>query len=249
MGDVVKEFFGALDKITDILNLGRLIFYTAAGFPPVLALAMILRTVALEDRNYWVQFNSDAVACSKSWAVWLAAMVAGFMIANVVYARYMKGLSKPSVDREARTGFVYQYPMMRTGRLKRPSDEKDFDFAAWLISEYYRYVEIAIYIPYGVLLSLPLLVVYSCARLLLDAQHPARLDAGLFALALWLVTAALGWTVWWRDFWLPKIAGPVYQTFEFANAELIAGIQNYSSGVTGAPAQPAPPAAKKTEQP
>ncbi len=89
MGDVVKEFFGALDKITDILNLGRLVFYTAAGFPPMLALAMILRTVALENRNYWVQFNSDVVACSKNWGVWLAAMIAGFMIANVVYARYV----------------------------------------------------------------------------------------------------------------------------------------------------------------
>jgi hypothetical protein len=240
MGDVVKEFFSALDKITDILNLGRLVFYTAAGFPPMLALAMILRTIALENRNYWVQFSSDVVACSKNWGVWLAAMITGFMIANVVYARYISILrSRAGSERIRHTGFVYRYPMMRTGRLKRGSQEADFDFAAWLISEYYRYVEIVLYIPYGVLLSLPLLVIYSCARLLLDAQYPARLDAGFFGLGLWLLIAALGWTVWWRDFWLPEIAAGVNQTFELANKELFAGIQEYSNGVADVPDQKA----------
>ena len=67
----------------------------------------------------------------------------------------------------------------------------------------------------------------------------ARLDAGFFGLGLWLLIAALGWTVWWRDFWLPEIAAGVNQTFELANKELFAGIQEYSNGVADAPDQKA----------
>ena len=32
MADFVKSLIDGLDKITDILNVGRLIFYTSAGF-------------------------------------------------------------------------------------------------------------------------------------------------------------------------------------------------------------------------
>jgi hypothetical protein len=248
-GDFVKELFGALDKITDILNLGRLIFYTAAGFPPVLALAMILRTVGAEDKSYWAQFKGDFVACSGSKGVWLGAMIAGFMVANIVYARSMSHLRIKPAGKVQKTGFVYQYPMLRTGRLKRGASEADFDFAAWLISEYYRYFEIVMYIPYGVLLSLPLLTAYSFARILLDSQHPARLDACFFGFGLWLTASALGWTVWWREYWLPKVATPVYEVFELANAEIISGVRAYSSGVPDAPAvPPKPDPSKKTEK-
>jgi hypothetical protein len=236
VGDFVKELFGALDKVTDILNLGRLIFYTASGLPPVLAVAMILRTAGASGQPYWDQFRSDLSHCIDRWPVWFAALIAGFLVANMAYAQTIWNLKSEDDDTNVdTTGYAYRYPQLRTGRLKRSSSEADFDFAAWLISEFYRYVEIAVHIPYGMLLALPLLVVYSIARILLESQSPTRLDACIFAFATWLAVAALGWTVWWRGYWLPKIATRVYRTYVIAEAAIGQGITDYSSEIGASP--------------
>jgi hypothetical protein len=44
--DFFKSAVDSADKITDILNVGRLIFYTAAGFSAILPAAMSLRLLA-----------------------------------------------------------------------------------------------------------------------------------------------------------------------------------------------------------
>jgi hypothetical protein len=232
MGDVVKEFFGALDKITDILNLGRLIFYTAAGLPPVLVLAMIVRTASMTAQGYWLQFRGDLLTCIQTWEVWLGALIAGFLVANLAYVQAISRLKSETADGDVdEDGYAFQFPKLRTGREKRAPKEEDFDYAAWLISEYYRYVEIAVYIPYGIRLALPLLVVYSIARCLLDASSPGILDTSLVALGLWTLLAALIWTVFWWEFWIPQIATPIFRTYVCALAGLTGGIKDFNEGV------------------
>ena len=240
-----KEWLDALGKITDILNIGRLIFYPAAGLPLVLSLAMILRTVGVSNQPYWLQFKSDLVTCIANVWVWAGALIAGFIVANIAYARVVSELSPDSTPRDDDdvdfSHIAYRYPQLRTGRRLSRTTEPDFDFAAWLIAEYYRYVEIAIFIPYGVLLSLPLLSVYSLARILIDFQYPAGLDACFFGFALWTSLAALSWTVGGQGYWLPKIATPIYQTYETAKAALIKGMCDYATN----PSTEAPPLTNK----
>ena len=64
--------------------------------------------------------------------------------------------------------YSYSYPRLVSGGV-RPKDGSGKDYAAWLISEYYRYVEIAVFIPYSILLSLPVYSFYSLVYLIRTA--------------------------------------------------------------------------------
>src|SRR5438445_679567 len=61
--------------------------------------------------------------------------------------------------------YPYNYPLLR--------QKKDEDYAMWLISEYYRFVEIATYIPLGGIIGLILLALYMFVFLF---WNPARPD-------------------------------------------------------------------------
>ncbi len=232
MASFIKDLFGGADKVTDILNLGRLIFYTAAGLPPILASAMILRMMGGEfDAAYWSQFGADFLACIRSIEVWVAALVVGFLVANLGYVRALSTLQSKPEDSEIDTsGFAYQYPRLRSGRVARGSGEADFDFAAWLIHEYYRYLEIAVYIPYGVLLSFPLLSLYSFVCVVRAANTPDRLDACFIGFGMWAAATAAGWSYGWRGYWLPNVATPIYRIYVQASAQIIQGVQDYNAG-------------------
>jgi hypothetical protein len=85
--DFFKSATDSLEKLTDILNAGRLIFYTASGFCAILPVAMGLRLLACErPQKYWIQFVTDLRACITHWELWVAALIFGFVIANLATA-------------------------------------------------------------------------------------------------------------------------------------------------------------------
>ena len=226
MTDIPESIFKAIDKFTDILNVGRMIFYPTAGFCALLPVVMSLRmlkTKAIQD-SYWAQFGSDLVSCAHRWEVWLAAAIFGFIIATLANAT-TDLMPPPKVEEDYDDNFSYRYPFFMN---HSPEAGKKADYAAWLISEYYRYYEIALYIPYGILLSLPVYTVYSLAYLFcaLDSNTPEG-SAGYVALALWLLGTVFAWTVFWPSFWLPKVVEPTYQDWVKTRRKLIKGLEKF----------------------
>src|ERR1700692_116635 len=106
-----KAFSDGLDKLTDILNVGRLIFYTAAGFCVSLPLAMSLRMLAHDPlQPYWGQLLSDMSACAQYPAVWLVALVLGFLIATVAFA--LISPDDPPQEAFDKEAYSYQFPRL-----------------------------------------------------------------------------------------------------------------------------------------
>jgi hypothetical protein len=226
--DFAKALFDGLDKITDILNIGRLIFYTSAGLLLLLPIAMSLRLLAGDPLGpYWQQFLSDLKACGHNYGVWFGALVLGFVISAVANALVMNFASVP-VGPIHDTYFDYQYPRLYSGGM-RPKDGTSKDYAAWLISEYYRYVEIVIFIPYAILLSLPVYSFYSLVYLIRTSGQPEGfvLHASHYAFALWTLAGVTSAVFVWPKFWFPRVAQPTYEGWVKSRREAIAGLKAF----------------------
>jgi hypothetical protein len=243
----VKALFDSLDKITDILNIGRLIFYTSAGFLLLLPMAMCLRMAAHDPlAPYWQQFLADVKACGQHPAVWFAGLVMGFVIATVANEVVMNRFT-PAPQRESEDDtFAYWYPQLYSGGVRpKEGTAKDYaakDYAAWLISEYYRYVEIVVFIPYAILLSLPVYSVYSLVYLIRTSGSPEGfvLHASHYAFALWTLGWVFAAVVVWPEFWLPRVAEPTYHEWEVAFSESTHGLDAFMKEKATDPAQQPP---------
>jgi hypothetical protein len=243
--DLFKSAVDSLDKITDILNVGRLIFYTAAGFFAILPVAMSLRLLAYDPApDYWSQFVADFLRCTNHSGLWAAALIFGFVIAILANSIVMDRFTPPPPSEPEKKSYSYSYPRLFSGGVP-PKDGSTKDYAAWLISEYYRYVEIAVFIPYSILLSLPVYSLYSFVYLVRTAwQHEALVvNTGHVAFALWTLGSVVAWKVVWPDFWLPRIAEPVYRDWVIARRSAIEGLLDFANEP-----QPSPDKGKGTTQ-
>jgi hypothetical protein len=242
-GDFFKSAVDSFDKVTDILNVGRLIFYTAAGFFAILPVAMSLRLLAYNPLpTYWNEFAEDLRHCAGRGGLWAAALIFGFVIANVANNVVIHRFTPPPRSEPAKDSFPYAYPRLYSGGI-RPKDGTPKDYAAWLISEYYRYVEIAVFVPFGILLSLPVYSIYSLVYLVKTAaeQEAFVLNGCHVALASWTLASVAAWKVIWPDFWLPRVAEPVYRDWVIARRSAIAGLREFADGTQ-------PPPDKASEQ-
>ncbi|MBV8199075.1 MAG: hypothetical protein JOZ15_00480 [Acidobacteria bacterium] len=234
-----KEFTDSLDKLTDILNVGRLIFYTAAGFCATLPCAMTLRLLSkAHPQPYWTQFLADMSAGSRRVEVWLVALVAGFFISSVAFT-LVKLQQPPARDFDTES-YDYQYPRLFSGGV-RPESSKDY--AAWLISEYYRYLEIVWYIPAGILVALPVWALYSLVYLARTWQAGSHaFGEAHLAFGLWTLAAVLAWDVVWPRFWVPSIIQPLYEEWCNARHAAIHGLRAFvKESAKSAPVQVPPP--------
>ena len=229
-----KSIFDGLDKVTDILNVGRLIFYTTAGFSAVLPVSMCLRILAVQDQSlkpYWARFLDDSRTCAHHVEVWLVALVFGFIVAALAYSLVMeKSLLPPKSDKSDidENSFEYNYPRLFSGGVPDKQQSATKDYAAWLISEYYRYLEIVIFIPYGILLSIPVYSLYSLIYLIqaTDQAHGFAFGAAHLAFALWTLAAVIGWGILWPK-WVHRVAYPAYKSWRTARLNTIEGLRKF----------------------
>jgi hypothetical protein len=227
--DFFKSAVDSLDKITDILNVGRLIFYTTAGFCALLPAAMILHMMLhFSGTSYSSQFIADLIHCAKLSEVWIAALVFGFVIASVAFASIIDGFAAPPPGPVEKDSYSYAYPRLFSGGFHK-KDGTAKDYAAWLISEYYRYVEIVVFIPFSILLSLPVYWLYTLIYMIRTSQQsePFVLHGVHVAFALWTLGTAAAWMVVWPNYWLPRVAEPIYQGWVEARREAIAGLEDF----------------------
>jgi hypothetical protein len=226
----VKELFEGLDKATDILNLGRLIFYTAAGALVVLPTYMIGWLLTQPPAALATQLTAAMNALTKGSALGIicfASIVAGFLIAAAGFPLVLESMSgeiRRQMALEAagvnEYSFPRNYPLMR--------NKGDHDYAAWLVSEYYRYVEIATYIPLGFIAGLGLSGVCLAIALLQDGARPG--NAGLTAThggLLVIVAALVLIRYWlWPEVWAKRVVVPTIRTYLSTKRNLIDGIRS-----------------------
>ncbi len=243
MGDVIKALIDGFDKITDILNIGRLLFYTAAGFCVILPAAMCLILLSRSGAQgvYWTQFVSDLSRSAHRLDVWLAALIFGFIISVLANAIFDFDSGDGTVSEQF---YPFMYPRLFNGGIK-PKDGANKDFAAWLISEYYRYFEIALFIPYGLMLSLPLYVAYSFIFLVRDfySQAPVPIGGEHFAFPIWVFGSAVLWTWFWPEYWLPRVVQSAFSGWIQAKLNAAAGLKQFVDEINVPPKSPDPPKA------
>lgn len=228
---MLKDLFDQLKgSFTDILNVGRIIFYPFAGVLIVLPLYMIVRLLLGEPSHLLsTQMYEDLKKITTaSWSVtftlFASSLVVGFLLATVGSSMVLGGLStdvNTEVEREplARDSFSYNYPFLRNLAKE--------DYAGWLISEYYRYVEIATYIPLGGIIGLALIEVYVFVFLLWDF---ARLGSAGLTAAHTMFLIILGALVLikyylWPEIWVKQVLIPVMRTYLRARRNLINGLE------------------------
>ena len=245
MPDTIKSLIDGLDKITDILNIGRLLFYTAAGWCALLPASMCILLLGRANMThpYWVDFMSDLVNSSRHYQIWIAGMIFGFIIAVVGNARIDFTILPGEVDVNEQY-YPYQYPRLYSGGVRLKDGTKDY--AAWVISEYYRYFEIALFVPYGLLLSLPVYALYSLIYLVRAASNVTgfTLGAQFYAFPMWSFATVLCWTVLWPDFWIPAVVRTTFVGWISAKRNLTEGLQEF---IKDTDPTPQPPDASKTK--
>ncbi len=126
-------------------------------------------------------------------------------------------------------GFAYQVPRLFSGGIPDKSAGKDY--AAWLISEYYRYFEIVLYIPSGILVALPLCTIYSLSYLFRASDPSPGFSFTLahWALGFWALSSIIAWEIVWPQFWRPNVVQPVSNSWVYARRATISGLREFVS--------------------
>lgn len=223
----IQQFFDGLSKATDILNLGRLIFYTAAGALVVLP-ACLIGTLFLNEEN--LRTVSESLWTAVGLLV--TSMVVGFLIAAAAFPLVIDDLSADvrremtgQAEADEAHSFPRNYPVLRgKGGVE--------DYAAWLISEYYRYVEIAAYIPLGGIIGLVLVDIYVLLVLLRESTQRAHagltVNHVLFAMIFVALIVIRYWL--WPEVWAKRVIAPTIRTYLRAKQQLIDGVKGTPAG-------------------
>jgi hypothetical protein len=225
----MKEFFDGFKSVTDIFNAGRLIFYPFAGALVVIPFYLLARIILVSPTAVlFTQLTNDLKSIDHSplsLAIFaVAAVVVGFLIAVTGFtvldeqsAEISKQIAALNPDRSA--SFNYNYPLLR--------QKKDEDYATWLISEYFRYVEIATYIPIGGMVGLTLMMLYVLVFLMRHFAEAALLGVTSAHVVFILLLISVIITKWylWPEIWVKRVIVPTLCTFLKAKGNLIEGVK------------------------
>jgi hypothetical protein len=219
--DWLKQLFAGLNAATDIFNLGRLVFYTAAGILVVYPTAAAL-SVLLDGSRITGWPMADLLGAMRDLPFGptaFASIVVGFLIASCGFV----GVIDPRLDREKGTKEDNESYASRYGQL---SGNPKPDYDSWLTCEYFRFVELATYIPLGFLIGLLVVVIYLAAYVLIFVtmgctQRLAALDWEFFALLMVFMVSGF---LLWPFLWIPRVVEPLIRTYCKAQKSVIASL-------------------------
>lgn len=219
----MKELFDQLKSITDIFNVGRLVFYPFAGALVVVPFYFLVRIfVQPPAALLHLQLASDIDSMGGSWrplVFFLASTVVGFLVAVAGFSILDRVGAEASKEVAAQNpnyavSFTYNYPLLR--------QKKDEDYATWLIGEYFRYVEIATYIPLAAIVGLGLMTLYVLVFVVRQFPDDASSHVILtLLLSIWIIVK---WYLW-PHIWLQRVIVPTLRSFLRAKANLIEGVK------------------------
>lgn len=227
----VKQLFSSTDKALDILNVGRMIFYTFSGLMAIYPATMIIMLLGnLEQAAKQSLFASmkNSIGLFDSWLLFFVSLVAGFVIAQFVFTVILtpimesarRSLKDMPINKKS---INYQYPSLR--------GEGDEDYHAWLIKEYFRYIEIGTILPLGFIVGLGLLDLYAVIYLLAGGRALSmyNIQSGImFLLVMTMIIAVLVYYIW-PYFWKPKVVKRTVEVYYRAKYHLLAGVEYFRS--------------------
>lgn len=220
----IDQITKAVGGLTDVFNLGRLIFYSAAGALiayPVAAGLMVLAGPL--KGQLFAELVAQAVLLTPA-AMAGASVIVGFVISGAGFVIVL-GPIVPRVKARAearpidRRGYPYRYPLLR--------NKPGTDYDAWLIQEYFRFVEIVAYIPLGLMGGLAALLLYAAAYVVAwtaagHGLHPGAPHAAFLLIATTWSACAFGL---WPHYWLPRVVEPVLETYHRAKLGISAALE------------------------
>jgi hypothetical protein len=174
---VFEKLFDKLNDLSDILNVGRMVFYTGAGLLPVAVLFAFGKTVATPrselDELVLRQFAHDLGSLAdRPFLAFYLSLLVGFVIMAGVYSIVIEPIFsriRSTLDdgREPdKRSFHFLFPRM--------VNNPETDYQAWLIREEWRYVELVALLPVGLMIAVVALVGYSLVFLWLRVDLPGQ---------------------------------------------------------------------------
>lgn len=212
------------DKLLDNFNFGRAVIYTATGLLCVLPIFMMveLGRPLPEGQTLWEHFIQELARPFEEspFYLFLASYIVGFLVVSAAYpfiAKEQKCLRQrlfPGLRPEDYSVHL-NFSLLTTPGAREP--------LGWLISEYYRFVEIVVYLPLGLLAFLTLLAFY----FLLNVP---RFHGDALICAMGLMLTALFMILVFRFFWTPLVIRPILTTYMKAKQRLIEGLKLAQQG-------------------
>lgn len=224
----MTKFFDEINKLGDIFNLGRMVFYTAAGVLPMIPVFMLIELAGQEPSavriGFLEQLSQDLKAAMSHWPAFISfSIIMGFMIAIVSFATVLERENERATRSASNItikeyGITYRYPLL--------INNEKADYQSFLISEYYRFVEISVFVPIGMLLATTFFLPYPILYLLLDVQRSdgVVLNGGHLALPISAALSALMWYHVWPRFWVPIVVRPALEGYQYHKRSLICGV-------------------------
>jgi hypothetical protein len=228
----LKQAFEGLGDITDIFNLGRLVFYTAAG--ALLCYPAAGAVVVLTGHAMTGAALADLVIAMRGLAgapLAVASVVTGFVLAAYGWVRVVDRATRAvKIRAEAkpidRRSYPYRFPQLKATAV---------DYDAWLIKEYFRFVEIVTYVPMGLIAGLAATLTYAAVYVVLSAASTG--STALTAAHRDLVVTACAFAVVafvvWPRFWIPSIVTPVLEAYFRAKVLVVAWLDEHSAAPAG----------------
>ena len=219
----MEKAWDILNKLLDNFNLGRACIYTTSGLLFLLPLAMTVEMLVSKPKTgLGEEFIQDISAIFNIQAyILLLSYIFGFSIVSAMYPLIKK------VNKEFKQQNENEDYHNINRHFSRLANIGNREPLGWLISEYFRFVEAAVYLPISLVFFLILMSFYFLAGIPkygLIAFCCATVFLGLFLLSVFL----------FRFFWKPKVIVPTVQYFLEAKRNLIDGLEsNSNSSING----------------
>lgn len=195
----MDQFLTVVKTLTDVFNLGRLVFYPLAGALLVAPLDLLMRLLLTSSvRPFQAQLAHDLSAMggrtAEQVALLLGSTVVGFSIAGTTFVSVISR-AQDGAEKQEKYAFPRLYPLLRTERE---------NYSDWLVAEYFRFLEIVVHFPVALLGMMVLLDLYALTHLLLSSESSgalALLVTTTLTISLWLT-----WRLWWREAIVAQVA-------------------------------------------
>ncbi len=215
----MDSLWQALNKLLDNFNLGRSIIYTLAGTLFLLPLWLLARIpFDPSGATLAARLSADLSVLGRNLAPALIfAYLAGMALAAAVYpmisAQQEAVVAQLPRGRESVSAvwnnLNYNFRLLAT---ERPALD-------WLISEYFRFVEVVVYLPVAALAGLLLSGLWAALLVPALGKVALTLCAGLLMIFLALL-------LMFRQLWVPKVILPTIGAYVMARNHLIMGLRH-----------------------
>ncbi len=222
----MDTFLSFLEKLIDQVNLGRAIIYTGAGLLFVLPIFMVFEALFCPGsgaclgqkviNDLKVPFKRLDLLLIASYVFGLLVVTGSYPIIDAIQRRYRpdEGTNAKVMGTKEREPLNVNYHFKA---LARKGDTATREPLGWLITEYFRFIEAATYLPVGILGFFAIFSFYFAA------QIPSYgIEAFIYGCVSMLLFLCL--YLFYCCFWLRKVVAPAVRVFQNAKYSLISGL-------------------------